>query len=443
MPFLDKKHYLYAYQINIPMKRLYIVTVLALCSVALCAQTSREFVAANPCVTGGVYYAYPTTEAVSTPAPKGYRPFYISHYGRHGSRWLISPKDYTSMIDVMERADKAGALTSLGKDVLRRLNIIYEDAKGLEGELTPVGVKQHRGIAERMYANYGDVFSGNARVLARSTVVVRCVLSMAAFCERLKELNPQLNLTRETGQRFMGYLCGGTKEADEFKSHDNPWYETYKAFEASHTHPDRLVASLFADNTYVEANVAKARLMRGLFAIAGDLQNTETGISLYDIFTADELFDLWQIGNFYNYVTYGPAPVNGGLIAATAKNLLSEIIESADKAIADGGNGATLRFGHDGNITPLVALMHLEDGYGQQTNPELFYSAWCNFQVSPMASNVQIVFFRNKDGDVIVKFLHNEREVAIPIETDIAPYYHWDSVKSYFKDIISSVVAKN
>lgn len=86
------------------------------------------------------------------------------------------------MIDVMERADKAGALTSLGKDVLRRLNIIYEDAKGLEGELTPVGVKQHRGIAERMYANYGDVFSGNARVSARSTVVVRCVLSMAAFC---------------------------------------------------------------------------------------------------------------------------------------------------------------------------------------------------------------------------------------------------------------------
>ena len=60
-----------------------------------------------------------------------------------------------------------------------------------------------------------------------------------------------------------------------------------------------------------------------------------------------------------------------------------------------------------------------------------------------MASNVQIVFFRNKAGDVIVKFLHNEREVSIPIETDIAPYYHWDSVKSYFKDILSSVVAKN
>ncbi|MGN0232159.1 MAG: histidine-type phosphatase, partial [Muribaculaceae bacterium] len=182
---------------------------------------------------------------------------------------------------------------------------------------------------------------------------------------------------------------------------------------------------------------------RGLFAIAGDLQNTETGISLYDIFTADELFDLWQIGNFYNYVTYGPAPVNGGLIAATAKNLLSEIIESADKAIADGGNGATLRFGHDGNITPLVALMHLEGGYGQQTNPDLFYSAWCNFQVSPMASNVQIVFFRNKAGDVLVKFLHNEREVAIPIDTDIAPYYHWNRVKAYFKDILSSLAAIN
>lgn len=32
--------------------------------------------------------AYPGPHKQLTPAPKGYKPFYISHYGRHGSRYL-------------------------------------------------------------------------------------------------------------------------------------------------------------------------------------------------------------------------------------------------------------------------------------------------------------------------------------------------------------------
>ena len=40
---------------------------------------------------GGVYYAYQAPKVKYTPVPKGYKPFYISHYGRHGSRWM--PKD--------------------------------------------------------------------------------------------------------------------------------------------------------------------------------------------------------------------------------------------------------------------------------------------------------------------------------------------------------------
>ena len=39
---------------------------------------------------GGVYYAYHAPEFISTDVPQGYHPFYISHYGRHGSRWLPS-----------------------------------------------------------------------------------------------------------------------------------------------------------------------------------------------------------------------------------------------------------------------------------------------------------------------------------------------------------------
>ena len=82
---------------------------------------------------------------------------------------------------------EAGVLTALGEDVRKRMALVWEDAEGHGGDLTPLGVRQHRGIAERMFQNYPEVFKGSPALSARSTVVLRCVLSMDAFCERLKD----------------------------------------------------------------------------------------------------------------------------------------------------------------------------------------------------------------------------------------------------------------
>ena len=64
------------------------------CVLSLQAQTRQQM--------GGVYYAYPEGPSAKTGTfgtatyvlsdslnvPQGYAPFYISHYGRHGSRWM-------------------------------------------------------------------------------------------------------------------------------------------------------------------------------------------------------------------------------------------------------------------------------------------------------------------------------------------------------------------
>ena len=61
------------------------------------------------------------------------------------------------------------------------------------------------------------------------------------------------------------------------------------------------------------------------------------------------------------------------------------------------------------------------------------------YQVIPMASNVQMVFFRKSgSSDILVKFLLQEEEKHLPIETDIWPYYHWNDVKKYFAPKIES-----
>lgn len=424
------------------MKRLFLSFLLmgAWAWQGLHAQATQEEIFNNIAVTGGVYYAYPVPQKAQTKAPKGYEPFYISHFGRHGSRWLINDEEYSSILKVFAKAHEAGTLTPLGENVRHRLDIVWADAEGHGGDLSPVGVDQQRGIAERMFHSFPEVFKGKPEISARATLVIRCVLSMDAFCERLKEFNPQLRIERESSQKYMNYLNFHTQEAMKFTSREGPWYEEFRKFEESHTKPDRLVNSLFSDKDYIRKHVHPSELMRGLYSIASVMQNVYPNVDFYDIFEKQELFDIWQIHNYKNYVCDGPSPMTNGLMAANTKSLMQNIIDTAVEVIASGKNSATFRFAHDGNIIPLVALFRLENYYNEESNPDCFYQAWCNYKVAPMAGNVQLIFFRKKDSDdVLVKFMLHENEVSIPVKTNISPFYHWKDVEAYYRDILKAL----
>ncbi len=403
------------------------------------SQTAKELVFETIEKSGGVYYAYPTTESQNTTPPKGYEPFYISHYGRHGSRYLISDNDYIWVKNLLQKAEYANALTSLGKDVLTRLDSLILEVEGFGGALSPLGVRQQRGIGERMYDAYPEIFKGEAEISARSTIVPRCILSMDALCERLKELNPKLKTTRESADKYMAYLNYHSPQSNEFTSQDSWWREQYRKFDLAHTNPDRLVESLFSDKYFIEMNVNPYNFMWGLYWIAVDMQNVETKLSFFDIFTKQELFDLWQSVNYRTYVCDSNYPGSNGLLLDNVKPLLRNIIESAEKMIQSGKTGATLRFGHDGNLIPLTGILRLNGCFNSESDPGKICDAFQTFSVAPMAGNVQIVFFRNtkNSNDIIVKFMLHEREISIPLETDIYPFYNWENVKSFYQQILN------
>lgn len=419
------------------MKNLRIKTlafILATCGLGVSAQTTFEEISADLNKAGGVYLAYPKVEAKQTPAPKGYKPFYVSHYGRHGSRYLLGDRDYLWIIQLMQKADSVNGLTPLGKDVLKRLTLVWQEVKGRAGDLTPLGVRQHQGIAERMTKNFPEVFRGKRSVSARSTVVYRCAMSMAAFGDRLKGLNPQLDISYEMSEKYMSYLNYHTNRSNAFTHGEKgPWVEEYRKFEEQQVKPDRLVSTLFSNADFIRCEVNPNNLMWGLYWIAVDMQDIETPVSFYDIFTAREMFDLWQCVNYRFYIGNANPLASKGIVMANAKSLVENIIESADAAIKDHSIAATLRFGHDGNVIPLLALLQIENFDVAVAGPSEVYKYWCDFKATPMASNVQIVFFENKKGDVLVKFLHNEKEVHIPVKTDNWPYYHWNEVRDYYQ----------
>ncbi len=415
-----------------------LVTLLAVCVLFCSAQTSFKEMSADLNLSGGVYLAYPVPTAPQTPAPEGYRPFYISHYGRHGSRYLIGDEDYKWLVDLFATADSVNALTPLGTDVYRRLTLVWDEAEGHGGDLSPVGVRQEQGIAERMYASFPEVFPPGAAVSARSTVSLRCAMSMAAFGDKLKELSPGIRISYEASRKYMDYMNFHTEASNLFTADDGLWAEEYRKFTESHTKADRLTASLFSSEDFILKRVNPSDLMWGLYWVASGMQDIETDVSFYDIFLPEELFDLWQCVNYRFYVCNANHAAGKGIVTANAVPLLRNILSGADEAVAGRGETATLRFGHDGNLIPLLALMGVENFNVSADDPYEVYKVWCDFRAAPMAANLQLVFFRKDGGtadDVLVKVLHNETEVHIPIETDCFPFYRWSDVRRFYKGI--------
>lgn len=422
------------------MRKLFVLGLTTLAfSVGLSAQTTKEEVFSDIYKAGGVYYAYPSANIQKqTKAPAGYKPFYLSHFGRHGSRYLISDEQYKGVIDVLAKAKSEGALTNLGSKLYADLLTLWKEVQYKGGDLSPLGVREQRGIAERMAKSYPEIFSKQVNIDACATMVVRCVLSMDAFSERLKELNPKLNITRESGMYHQRYLNHHTKEAIAFRSAPDTWREEYLKFEDEKMNPSRLVNSIFSDTEFIAKKVNPRNFMWGMYSITIGMQNVETDLDFTSFFEKQELFDIWQCENFKNYVNDANYAASKNLMFDNAKPVLREIIKKADQVIAENGKGASLKFAHDGNIIPLALLLHLDNTYNSIEDASDFYKVWSNFKVAPMAGNIQIVFYRSsKSDDVLVKFLLHENEVLIPeVKTDIAPYYRWSDIKNFYNSML-------
>ncbi len=50
-------------------------------------------------------------------------------------------------------------------------------------------------------------------------------------------------------------------------------------------------------------------------------------------------------------------------------------------------------------------------------------------RVSPMGANLQLIFYRDKKNNILVKFLLNECEVTLPLKSKMVPYYSWKGLK--------------
>lgn len=419
------------------MRKLILISLTVLLSTALQAQNVREELATDYDKAGSNYHIYQGPTEKLTAAPKGKKPFYISHYGRHGSRYLIHHREYDYPYATLMAADKIGKLSEKGKMVLEHVRLLREEAEGRLGELTPLGAEQHQGIARRMYERFPEVFKGQVCVDAKSTVVIRCIISMDNALRQLVAKNSKLHITSDASEHDMYYM-----NFQDRKLFGQKWpkqaTEDYDAYCKRHARHEEPMCRLFNDRDYAWQSINLYRLNLSMFKLASSVQGTEfaSHFSLFkELYTPDELYQNWLQANAYWYIAFGPSPLNGGTQPFTQRNLLRKIIEEADSCIALPRPGATLRFGHETIVLPLACLLGL-NGFDQQVTDleELEGRGWINYKVFPMAANIQFVFYRSspKDEDVLVKVLLNENEATLPIPSDCAPYYHWNDFRAFF-----------
>lgn len=422
---------------------------------------------------GSNYYAYPTPNAKYTKAPAGYKPFYLSHYGRHGSRFHQPADHYHALYNTLAKADSAGKLTELGKSLLERAKYLDEYAAPRAGDLTQLGVAQHQGIAKRMVKNFPELFKNNAYIEAYASTSTRCVVSMAAFLEELRAQKPKLDIHQESGKYLMAFISPLDFGKIIGESNTPAWQkENEKLY--SHVNPARMMNAIFNDSTYVQKNIDAGDLFSKIYEIGNSLQGSpEIEFSFDDLWTDEDLAARWHAQNAWWYSVLGNNPFGKKEGLENARPLLKNFLDVADKVIATDTTApakktaakpakrttATLRFGHDTVIFPFATLLQLENGTqntGIETaDMENLHKVWRDYEISPMAANVQFVFYKSskKGAPILVKVMLNETEQKLPVTCDTAalrqnsgtvqncpaaPYYRWEDFRDFYGKIATN-----
>lgn len=383
-----------------------------LCLLAFVAGLALSASAQEP--LSGVLHPYPSEPGVQTPAPCGYKPFYISHYGRHGSRYLSSEKQILPAYEGLTACEKAGILNNKGYKLLDMVKEVRRESEGLWGELSELGQKEHREIAARMVHNFPEVLRDS--IHASSSVYSRCIVSMAVSVGEIQRLSPSAKINFKVGKRYQRIL--NTRQRLPGKRESGTSLQ--RKYLSENLSAERLLDAIVTDRQKALSLIGNPEsFFKAVYLAWAD--RDAIGLSAFDLRSILGEAAVQCLACSENLNLYQT------LAIPCADTLLSDIIWRADAAIAVGKPLADLRYGHDSDLMKFMVRTGFE---GYVSGLEAEQAALFDFSEKvPLATNVQMVFYRGRKGKpILVKILLNENEAKLE---GIAggPYYPWETVK--------------
>ena len=378
---------------------------------------------------GGVYNVYDeNAPKVITAVPKGYEVVGVSHYGRHGSRYCTD--SYRETTDNLEELHKKGILSERGELVYETYKALIPYVAGREGELVQLGRRQHKGIADRMYHNYPKLFTTDATLSARSTLVPRCIESMSSFCEQLARLCPEVEIPQEASMYYMGevsamqdyvyyYNVDYKKQSKKLKKewekkilHTESFQKMLcKDCEDSVPHLRSLARNLRNDYLslpYVD-DCDPAAVAAFRYAIDGK-PYAPGSTNVIPGSTGDLLPDLPPLFDDETWKQIGDVAKSRHLVEVYFPTLhhsvlnifmVDKIMRMVDEDLAAGKPFVRLRFGHDSILQATLKDFSVRgwqvwDACDTLTQEQAMWKTLREWSMSriPMAANLQMVFYR-------------------------------------------------
>lgn len=369
----------------------------------------------------------------ATPAPKGYKAVYVSHYGRHGSRYAYTDKAYKVILDMLSEAQDKDNLTPRGEALLEELLPFWDFVHYRVGDLTTLGWEQHRQIASIMVKSYPAAFRSGSLVDACSSSSPRAIMSMSSCCAAISRLAPKTEVYEH--QSVMDIPATRPNRNNPFvysgPSRPFPYDETMETFFSRHfPEYEDVLARLFKDPKAAMAGRNPGETFFYLYMFVGGMNSLpeQERLHLDGFFTREEYAKLWEVMNFaafkeyYNYLT-------------PCSSIVDDIVDKADARIASRKPGADLRYGHDHVFMTLLMIMDI-DGFGHVPASSDSLAYWFQDFRSPMGANMQFVFYspKNGKGDYLVKLLLNGEEAALgDLKSVQGPYYKWEDARAYLR----------
>ena len=425
------------------MKKILATALFLLCLSGVCfAQGFKEAIEQDPAKLAGNFYVYDSDAVPAvTPAPEGYKPFYISQFARHGARYCTS--EYDAMHDWLAKAADAGVLTDDGKAFRKRFESFYKKVKLCKGNLTDIGENQHRDIAARLFGRFPEVFEGPTHVEAVSTESPRVIMSMWSCLSGLQAKDKDIDFSADASAKYASWLQPSLGS--------NPYYikggfssgrEAEDAFRAyfDSTVPWKEIAGRFftsADVLKGVLDITPVRFIEYLHSIVlGTRYCLDEDRDWFDgVFSPEELFQVWKGVSARYFYYIGRYEESKNLMPDYAGFTLGHIIETADADMASGLTQLRLSFGHDSGVSPLMVLLDADGAGHFASSFEESLDIMPSYRI-PMAASVQFVFYRNAGGDILVKVLVNEKEAVLPLEAVQGPYYSWSAFKEHYLPIV-------
>lgn len=369
--------------------------------------------------------------------PDSLEPVFINHVGRHGARYPASSANCLALRKALATADSLGTISPLG----RKLNKLNEEVIRLStnrwGALDSLGMAEQQGIATRMFMAYTEVFSKEGVVEAMSSYSPRAMMSMYAFTHQLDRLNNRTTFTTSTGRINSKLLRPFDLVQDylDFRR-DKVWAPTYDTFFAS-TCPTTAIRRVLGDRfPYKDAGHERELAIIEYYVVAG-LEAMGLPSAMASYFTREEAQALWSCFNMRQYLQRTATTVST-VPADIAADLVLNLVETTDAYI----NGPTespcavLRFGHAETLMPLLSLLRLPGCYYLTNYFDTVAGQWRDFDVVPMAANIQFILFRaRKSGHYYVRVDLNEHPVALR-QGDDSLYYPWGELRRFMMNCV-------